>query len=685
MGRIIGIDLGTTNSVGAYWKRRRARIIENHYSSHTPSVVWVRDGSETVGRDAKDRLAGISENVIYSVKRFVGVDFEDTSAQKATQNFGYEARQSDDGGFEFLLDNGYYTPVQVSAIILKQIKKDAEIKLGEEVTHAVITVPAYFGQRQKNATREAGKLAGLIVPRIITEPTAAALAFGVEEKIDEPQDILVYDLGGGTFDVSILSIIDNNFDVLNIDGDRFLGGDNFDDLLTDKIIDHIKSQHRVDFSNNKIALRQLKSLAEKAKIDLSRQEETRVIAEMEQDGRPLPIEMTITRSEFENFIEPLVDRTTEIVETALEQAGLTADDLDRVLLVGGSTRIPLVRRRMKALFGDKIEIDVDPMHCVALGAAVQTAALPENELQGEIAEQDIVPGEAPVTPVTIDKADNLPEITMQDMTPTFIGVETDGGEIVSVIPKGTLYPTFDPYKQVFKTNRSGQQIYELPIYESETEDAAREKWERIGVVKNEKLPPGLPKASDVMVEMSIDHDGILSVVSYLKNDPMMHDKTKGTLEERSFNFGQSQASEQGTVLADLEFVMSLFESTAQSPRLNKYLTPQQTTQVESHIGQAKSVLDTGDEDQAQIQLNHMNELRRELPAQIETLIFAEIISSNKQVVTSSERSDVRNLMNMLEQDIERGDMDRANDKHQQLQAKISEMIDKYPSNLLTHR
>ncbi len=687
MGRIIGIDLGTTNSVAAYWKGKRPRIIENEYSSFTPSIVWIENAIERIGRDAKDRLETGSPNIVYSIKRFMGVDYDDENAQIALSRTAYTTHQAENGEVEVLLDGGYYSPVQVSAMILKQVKRDAEIKLGEEVTHAVITVPAYFGQRQKNATREAGRLAGLIVPRIIPEPTAAALAFGIDEAIDEPQDILVYDLGGGTFDVSILSVIDNNFDVLNIDGDRFLGGDDFDNLLAAEMRDHFRREFRADLQDDAAAQMRLKSLAEKTKIELSRQDESRVIGDAisQQNGRPINLSMTITRFQFDALIAPLVDKSLEIVNRALEAAGIRPNDLDRVLLVGGSTRVPLVRQRLKDVFGDKIQIDVDPMQCVALGAAAQTAFLPEDELQGSVSEQAISPIQtiSPVSPVIIEKAADIQTMTMQDMISKHIGVETEGGDIVTVIPKGTLYPTQEAFRRVFQTSHSGQQIYELPIYESEVEDAPKDKWEWIGLVINKKLPPGLP-LSDVMVEMYIDKDGILSIASYLKNDPLRDDSDKGTLEKHSFQFsGQEQTkAKTNDPIEDVKFHIFMFDVIAHSPSFNKYLEPGQVAALERLINEAEETAKSGDKARAQSMLDKMLDCRKQMPLPTEDMFFAELFSSNKEVVSPVERSQVQQEMTQMESSVSRGDFDTANQHLRRLRERVDELRAKYPTNLL---
>lgn len=692
MSRIIGIDLGTTNSVAAYWKGKRPRIIENEYANFTPSVVWIERGVERVGRDAKDRLATGSTNIIYSVKRFMGVDYDDPKAQEAITRVGFKTHQGANGEIEVMVDGSYYTPTQISALILKQIKRDAEIKLGEEVTHAVITVPAYFGQRQKNATRESGQLAGLIVPRIISEPTAAALAFGVDEDLTEPHDVLVYDLGGGTFDVSILSIIDNNFDVLSVDGDRFLGGDDFDNLLVREMLEHIRREHRTELSVDPVALMRLKALAEKVKIELSRQEESRIIGDaiaQSDGGKPINLSMVISRSHFESLITPLVDRSIEIIYRALEDASIRPDHLDRVLLVGGSTRVPFIRQRLRDIFGDKIQIDVDPMQCVALGAATQTAFLTDEELQGN-SEIEVFPSvsDKAMPSVAIEKASDIPEITMQDMVSKYIGIETDGGNIVPIIPKGTLYPTFEPFRQLFQTNRSGQQVYELPIYESESHDADRDHWEWIGVVRNEKLPPGLPKASDVMVEMAIDKDGILYVASYLKNDPLKDNPEKGTLERQSFHFGgEAKAKAKGDldVFEEIDFHMFMFRAICGMPNLRKYLQPTQISSAEGFITQAQVVLANKDEGRARELLQRMEYFRQNLPVPVEALFWAQWIIEDKSIVAPAERSSVQHTVHQMEQALTSNNIDAANQHLRQLRQQTQALISKYPSDLLMKR
>ncbi len=668
MGRIIGIDLGTTNSVAAYWSRKRPKPVETASGSFfTPSVVMIQSGRRIVGQDARSRLETLSRDIVYSIKRFMGRDFDDEIAQAALQRVGYQVRRAANGEVEVSLGGQYYSPVQISAMILEQIRKDAEVQLGEEVTHAVITVPAYFGQRQREATRLAGQLAGLIVPRIINEPTAAALAFGVSEELDEPQDILVFDLGGGTFDVSILSVIDTNFDVLHIDGDNFLGGDDFDQRLVDHILQGLKREKKIDLDDDPVARYRLKAEAERAKIELSRSQEAAIVLDTISGARGYSLR--VTRRQFEALVEDLVDRSIAITRRALADADLRVEDLDRVLLVGGMTRMPLVRERLRALFGDRIEIDVDPMQCVALGAAVMTAALTEEELAESAARQDV----ATAPPVVVEKSADMPEIFVQDMLSKFIGVETAEGRVKVVIPKGRQYPS-EPDREEFYTEQTGQTFYLLPVYEAEREDDPRDKWEWIGVVENDRLPPGLPKDTAVMVEMHIDSDGILAVSSWVKSDEA------DTRVEKSFHFGGRQRQEDQALEA-VDLWSTALEDIANQPFLNKYLLPGQAERARRLVAEAKPVLEAKDETRARDVLQRMEALLSELPVPTLDVFFASVAISGEQS-SAIDRSQMQQTVAQMDQAASRGDYDAANAHLDQLRKKTGELWKKLPSGLL---
>lgn len=691
MGRIIGIDLGTTNSVAAYWVRKRAKVIENDITRSyiLPSAVTVNEfGQRVVGQDAKDRLGSGSTNVIYSIKRFMGMDFEDPSSKKALENLGYKVRASENGEVEVLLHDKYYSPIEISAMILEQLKSDAELQLGEAVTHAVITVPAYFGQRQKDATREAGKLAGLHVARIINEPTAAALAFGIESHDEEPKFVLVYDFGGGTFDVSILAIAGQTYDVLNIDGDNFLGGDDLDELLMDKIL---AEQNDKRFAEDSVTKCIVKSRAEQAKIELSRVSCTQILQSFQSGtGKTVNINMTIERTQFENMIADSVDKSLAIVDRALAGAFLERDDISHVLLVGGTTRIPYVRKKLKEMFGaDKVQIDVDPMQCVALGAAVQSVALTQEETEGEALRAAEITGIAADdltdTEITgIDPVD-IPTITITDVTSKHIGVKTaDANAFAVVIEKGTVFPTTVPLPREFFTNRFDQREYVLPVYEVEapTKKVAEEQpldpRTQIGVVQNNRLPAGLPENTPILVEMSIDRDGILYVSSYASNNK------ESTFVEKSFTFGRSAKHASSDVTEGLQFHSAMFHDIVNSQDLRKYLAPGQREQATALISRAQCALDEANQQEGAVVLNQMEQLRKDFPAPIEDVFWTSVLSVDPDI-SAVDRNQLQQIKGLMEQAISRNDIDTANRHLHQLRQKTTEVIDKLPANNLLRK
>jgi len=682
MGRIIGIDLGTTNSVAAYWRRKRPKVVEYDTSLGTqyivPSVVAIDRGKRIVGQDAKDRIASGSRNIIYSIKRLMGMDYEDERAQKILNQVGYSARASENGEVEVLLDDAYYSPTQISAMILQQVKSYAEAQFGEKVTHAVITVPAYFSQRQKDATREAGRLAGLHVARIINEPTAAALAFGVEDDSDEAKYVLVYDMGGGTFDVSILLVSNHTYDVFNIDGDNFLGGDNFDELLVEEILARTNYQH---LANDGLTRAILKNRAEKMKIELSRSSSSTKRESFQTLGSTnVDIEVTITRDEFEALIEPHVDDSINIVHRALKGANLDVEEISHVLLVGGSTRVPLIRQKLKKLFGeDKIEIDVDPMKCVALGAAVQTAAL----LQEELPEEELDP-----TEITGIVAGDLPAIRITDVTSKHIGIETEDGDgLAIIIPKGTLIPTETPFRREFYTSRFDQQIYDLAVYEveaatvDEAQSLPKSRWEHIGKVTNDKVPPGSPKLTPVMVELSMDRDGILTISSYIKN---LKDTT---FIEKSLKMGASQENNKEEEVSALAFGALYMRAITVDKRLQKYLTGEQIQRARHLLSQAEALLERNAPMPEQGALvEEIKEFTEEIPAPVYDM-FISFLMMEDEHVSSVDRNDVQSMVLQMEQAVARDDIDTANMLLKSLREKNTELIEKLPvgSTLLKQR
>jgi len=478
MGKIIGIDLGTTNSVVSVMENGEAKILSNEEGTRTtPSVVaFTKDGERLVGQIAKNQAVTNPVNTIFSSKRFIGRLFSEVKEE--TKNIPYKVvERNKECAFD--VDGETYTPEQIGAFVLQKLKKTAEDYLGQEVTEAVITVPAYFNDAQRQATKDAGKIAGLEVKRIINEPTAAALAYGLDKKND--QKIVIYDFGGGTFDVSVLEVGDNVVEVKSTNGDTHLGGDNFDQVILNWLIAEFKSTNGVDLSNDKLALQRLKEAAEKAKIELSSRVESDInlpFITADQSG-PKHLQVKLTRSKFEQMSEELVKRALEPCKKALQDAGISAGEIDEVVLVGGTTRIPAIQESVKGFFGKEPNRSVNPDEVVAIGAAVQGGVL-----GGEVK-----------------------DVLLLDVTPLSLGIETMGGVFTKLIERNTTIPS--KKSQIFSTAADNQPSVDVHVLQGEREMAEFNK--TLGRFELSDIPSAPRGVPQIEVTFDIDANGILSV------------------------------------------------------------------------------------------------------------------------------------------------------------------------------